>query len=100
MLILPTRALRASWSSTLHLPKSALPARPPIPSPYLTACTDELYTWQQSHRSSGDSSAEDFVLHDGPPYANGALHIGHALNKILKDIICRFELSRGKRVQF
>lgn len=36
-----------------------------------------------------------FYLHDGPPYANGALHIGHALNKILKDIICRYQLLKG-----
>ncbi|GJD09765.1 Isoleucine--tRNA ligase [Galdieria sulphuraria] len=36
-----------------------------------------------------------FVLHDGPPYANGTLHVGHALNKILKDIICRYHLLRG-----
>ncbi|KAK4537374.1 hypothetical protein CDCA_CDCA12G3399 [Cyanidium caldarium] len=41
-----------------------------------------------------------FVLHDGPPYANGALHIGHALNKILKDIINRYQILRGKRVHF
>lgn len=40
------------------------------------------------------------MLHDGPPYANGALHIGHALNKILKDVICRFEVLRGKRVSY
>lgn len=40
------------------------------------------------------------MLHDGPPYANGSLHIGHALNKILKDVICRFEISRGKRVSY
>lgn len=39
-----------------------------------------------------------FVLHDGPPYANGDLHFGHALNKILKDIINRYQLSRGKYV--
>lgn len=39
-----------------------------------------------------------FVLHDGPPYANGELHMGHALNKILKDFINRFQLSQGKTV--
>eukprot|EP00871_Galdieria_phlegrea_P002989 jgi/Galph1/3691/GphlegSOOS_G2352.1 len=41
------------------------------------------------------NSSKTFFLHDGPPYANGALHIGHALNKILKDIICRYRLLRG-----
>jgi len=36
-----------------------------------------------------------FVLHDGPPYANGNIHVGHALNKILKDIIVRFRSMQG-----
>src|ERR1700712_137794 len=87
--------LRASWSNTLHLPKSSLPPRPPIPSPYLAQCTSELYQWQssQKHRPK-------YVLHDGPPYANGSLHLGHALNKILKDIICRFQITQGKRVEY
>ncbi|KAG5177007.1 Isoleucyl-tRNA synthetase [Tribonema minus] len=41
-----------------------------------------------------------YVLHDGPPYANGDLHIGHALNKILKDFINRYQLLQGKRARF
>ncbi len=40
-----------------------------------------------------------FTLHDGPPYANGDLHIGHALNKILKDIINRYEILQGRKVR-
>jgi isoleucyl-tRNA synthetase len=92
----PTYILRASWSKTLHLPKAALPARPPLPSPYTARVTDDLYAWQQANRSKENT----FVLHDGPPYANGSLHIGHALNKILKDIICRFQITQGKRVHY
>ena len=49
------------------------------------------------------ASAEDgaaFTLHDGPPYANGDLHIGHALNKILKDFVNRWEMMNGKRVRY
>ena len=90
-----TRPLLASWSPTLHLPRTAFPARPPLPSPYLQACTDDLYAWQssQTHRPK-------FVLHDGPPYANGDLHLGHALNKILKDVICRFQVGQGRRVEY
>ena len=38
------------------------------------------------------------MLHDGPPYANGALHIGHALNKILKDVICRVKVQQGESI--
>ena len=41
-----------------------------------------------------------FTLHDGPPYANGALHMGHALNKVLKDIINKFQILKGKKVRF
>jgi len=44
--------------------------------------------------------AEKFILHDGPPYANGDLHIGHAMNKILKDFINRYNILKGKRVNF
>jgi isoleucyl-tRNA synthetase len=43
---------------------------------------------------------ETFTLHDGPPYANGALHIGHALNKILKDFINRYQLMQGRKVRY
>ncbi|CAI5466670.1 unnamed protein product [Closterium sp. Yama58-4] len=43
---------------------------------------------------------EPFTLHDGPPYANGDLHIGHALNKILKDFINRYQMLRGRKVKF
>ncbi|MFP3326109.1 class I tRNA ligase family protein, partial [Planococcus sp. SIMBA_160] len=41
-----------------------------------------------------------FVLHDGPPYANGSLHMGHALNKILKDIINKYKLLQGYKVRY
>jgi len=63
---------------------------------YIERCTDELYAWQKLRPSRAVSG--DFTLHDGPPYANGSLHAGHALNKITKDIICRFQLGQGKRV--
>ncbi|XP_027333503.1 isoleucine--tRNA ligase, chloroplastic/mitochondrial isoform X3 [Abrus precatorius] len=46
------------------------------------------------------NSGENFILHDGPPYANGDLHIGHALNKILKDIINRYKVLQNYKVNF
>jgi len=84
--------------STLRLPKSSFPPRPPPAdlAKYLPRCTDDLYEWQARERPAGDV----FILHDGPPYANGDLHVGHALNKILKDIICRTKLSEGKRINY
>ncbi|WP_028953529.1 isoleucine--tRNA ligase [Synechococcus sp. CC9616] len=47
-----------------------------------------------------ENDGEIFTLHDGPPYANGALHMGHALNKVLKDVINKFQVLRGRRVRF
>ena len=46
------------------------------------------------------NTGEPFTLHDGPPYANGSLHVGHALNKILKDIINKYHLLNGRKVRF
>ena len=45
-----------------------------------------------------NNTGETFTLHDGPPYANGALHMGHALNKVLKDVINKFQIMQGKKV--
>jgi len=59
--------------------------------------------WEENkiyHNLSQNNQGEVFVLHDGPPYANGSLHIGHALNKILKDIINRYQLLRGRKVRY
>jgi len=84
--------------STLRLPSSTFPARTP-PSElakYLPRCTDDLYAWQRRERPASNP----FVLHDGPPYANGDLHVGHALNKIIKDIVCRSKIAEGKRVDY
>ncbi|XP_043496541.1 isoleucine--tRNA ligase, mitochondrial isoform X1 [Polistes fuscatus] len=54
-----------------------------------------LYNWQREHLVG-----PDFVLHDGPPYANGDLHMGHAVNKILKDITMRYKIMKGQRVHY
>jgi isoleucyl-tRNA synthetase len=51
-------------------------------------------------RLSQSNPGEIFVLHDGPPYANGTLHMGHALNKTLKDIINRHQLLKGRKVRY
>ncbi len=47
-----------------------------------------------------ENKGEAFTLHDGPPYANGALHMGHALNKVLKDIINKYQILQGRKVRF
>lgn len=59
--------------------------------------------WEENQiysQLSQNNPGELFILHDGPPYANGSLHIGHALNKILKDIINRYQLLKGRKVRY
>ena len=59
--------------------------------------------WQEQQiyqRLSRENPGEAFLLHDGPPYANGSLHVGHALNKILKDIINKYQLMQGRKVRY
>ena len=46
------------------------------------------------------NSGPIFTLHDGPPYANGPLHMGHALNKVLKDVINKYQILRGRKVRY
>ncbi|KAG8947207.1 isoleucine-tRNA ligase [Tulasnella sp. 424] len=87
-----------TYTATMLLPKTTFPlwAEPGVrEEPFRERTTSELYKWQ-----AGQKDRPIFVLHDGPPYANGHLHMGHALNKILKDIINRFQLLRGKRVDY
>ncbi|KAI1818219.1 isoleucyl-tRNA synthetase [Poronia punctata] len=88
-----------SWSAaTLKLPKSTFPPRPlpALRDQYIQRCADQFYEWQKENRPANDT----FVVHDGPPYANGGLHVGHALNKILKDMIIRTKIQQGKRVNY
>ncbi|MEW6632037.1 MAG: class I tRNA ligase family protein, partial [Pseudomonadota bacterium] len=83
------------YSKTLYLPQTDFPMRAGLPEkePVL------VKRWQDMdlYRKLRDEAAgrEKFVLHDGPPYANGNIHIGHALNKILKDVINRSFQMRG-----
>ncbi|KAL7787379.1 tRNA synthetases class I domain-containing protein [Trichoderma ceciliae] len=87
-----------SWKSTLRLPRSSFPARPnpKFQQQLLRDCTDDFYQWQAKNRPK----EHPFVLHDGPPYANGPLHAGHGINKILKDMINRIQVQAGRRVMY
>lgn len=98
-----TAAARAQeikkWSDTLLLPKTAFPMKlkDPVGSEarFHEKTSTELYR-QQWKSNEGPV----FVLHDGPPYANGNIHMGHAMNKVLKDFINRYKASRGYRVNY
>ncbi|MCP2727706.1 isoleucine--tRNA ligase [Limnofasciculus baicalensis] len=88
-----------SYKDTVNLPKTKfdMRANAVIREPELQQfwADEQIY-----ERLSQENPGEIFVLHDGPPYANGALHIGHALNKILKDIINKYQLLQGRRVRY
>ena len=66
--------------------------------PELQEFWKEYNLYQKLSEQAGDS--DRFVLHDGPPYANGDLHCGHAMNKILKDFINRKQVLNGKQVHY
>ncbi len=59
--------------------------------------------WQERNlydELANNNPGEPFILHDGPPYANGDLHMGHALNKILKDIVNKYQILQGRKVRY
>ena len=81
---------------TLHLPKTAFSMKASLPTkePLILEKWEKNNIFQKLRKNS--KGKEKFVLHDGPPYANGHIHMGTALNKILKDIITRFNQMNGK----
>ncbi len=83
------------YRSTVFLPATPFPMRGELPKrePELLARWARMGLYQRLRDAARDRPA--FVLHDGPPYANGPLHIGHALNKILKDVINRAAQMSG-----
>jgi isoleucyl-tRNA synthetase len=88
-----------SYKDTLNLLQTGfgMRANAKVREPELQALWAELGLYE---RLSQSNPGPVFTLHDGPPYANGALHVGHALNKILKDIINKTALLQGKRARF
>jgi isoleucyl-tRNA synthetase len=84
------------WSKTLFLPATDFPMKAGLPNlePKLLARWEEIDLFRQIRK--GAKGREKFILHDGPPYANGNIHIGHALNKILKDLVARSQLQLGR----
>lgn len=87
------------YKDTVNLPQTdfSMRANAVIREPEIQAFWEQegIYT-----RQAEQNPGEVFVLHDGPPYANGSLHIGHALNKILKDSINRYQILRGRKVRY
>ncbi|MCC0069657.1 MAG: isoleucine--tRNA ligase [Rhodobacteraceae bacterium] len=83
------------YRSTVFLPETDFPMRAGLPQrePDWLARWEKIGIYDRLREKAG---RESFVLHDGPPYANGHLHIGHALNKVLKDMVVRSQQMMGK----
>ena len=83
-------------NSQINLPKTAfsMKANLPVREPEILEYWKKINLYQELRKSS--KGKEKFVLHDGPPYANGNIHMGTALNKILKDIIVKFHQMDDK----
>jgi isoleucyl-tRNA synthetase len=90
-----TKAQGTDYSSTLFLPATSFPMRAGLPQkePDLLARWQKLGLYNRLRAASKGRAR--FILHDGPPYANGHIHIGHALNKILKDLVVRTHQMAG-----
>jgi len=83
------------WKHTLNLPRTDFPMKANLPEtePAMIARWDALDVY--GTRRAQSAGRPRYVLHDGPPYANGPIHIGHALNKILKDLVVRSRTMAG-----
>ncbi|MES2750941.1 MAG: class I tRNA ligase family protein, partial [Pseudomonadota bacterium] len=83
------------YSKTLYLPQTDFPMRAGLPQqePRILERWNKIDLYKKLRESA--KGRAKFVLHDGPPYANGNIHIGHALNKILKDVVTRSQQMLG-----
>jgi isoleucyl-tRNA synthetase len=88
------------YKNTLNLPQTGFPMKADL----VTREPQRLAQWESANLygkiQAARANAEKFVLHDGPPFANGDVHIGTALNKILKDIIVKYHSLRGKSAPY
>lgn len=91
---------KKSFKETLNLPYTNFPIRPQLDK----EDTEILTLWQERHLYGAafekNQGVKKFILHDGPPYTNGHLHMGHAFNKTLKDMVCRYKRMSGYHVPF
>ena len=91
---------KVDYKSTVFLPRTDFPMKAGLPrkEPEILAHWEKLDLYRRQREDS--AGREKFILHDGPPYANGHLHMGHALNKILKDVINRSQQMMGRDANY
>ena len=91
------------YKDTLNLPQTDFPMRAGLPKrepQWLSRWNDMRIYKRLRDKAAAEGDREAFTLHDGPPYANGHLHIGHALNKILKDMVVRSQQMMGRDARY
>ena len=90
------------YKTTLNLPKTDFPMRAGLPKrePEWLARWADMDVYGKLREKAKAETRAPFTLHDGPPYANGHLHIGHALNKILKDMVVRSQQMMGRDARY
>ncbi|MFH1644453.1 MAG: isoleucine--tRNA ligase, partial [bacterium] len=91
---------RNRYQSTLNLPKTDFSQRANAQEkePEVIKRWEKENLYEKTYTEN--SGKQKYVMHDGPPYANGPIHIGHALNKILKDMVCKTQRMTGKHTPF
>ncbi len=96
----PAEPAPRDYRDTVFLPRTDFPMRGDLPKrePATLARWQAMGLWERLRAQS--AGRPPFVLHDGPPYANGHLHIGHALNKILKDVVNRARQMAGQDAHY
>src|SRR5262245_31717678 len=100
MLRSPSLAMSQNYKDTLKLPRTEFPMKANLAArePEMLREWEETQLYQQIQKSR--AGRELFVLHDGPPFANGDVHMGTALNKILKDFVVKSQTMLGKRAPY
>lgn len=88
------------YKETLHMPKTGFEMRGNLPKkePGIQKRWKDMHLYEKM--LSQRETAKPFILHDGPPYANGDIHLGHALNKVLKDVINRSHYMMGDKIVY
>jgi isoleucyl-tRNA synthetase len=97
-----TEATKKSYKETLNLPQTAFPMEAKLVAnePARLARWQEGRLYEKIITSRASSAKGKWILHDGPPFANGDIHIGHLVNKVLKDVILRFRTMEGYQTPY
>ncbi|QOJ17362.1 MAG: isoleucine--tRNA ligase [Phycisphaeraceae bacterium] len=97
-----TATTKPNYKNTLNLPRTDFPMKANLSQnePQSVKRWAEARLYDAIMRARAESASPPFVFHDGPPYANGDIHVGHLLNKVLKDIVVRTRLMEGSHTPY